>query len=52
MFTTNAGPTMGLPEDLKDYKAPLGAFQLIEPDQAIFFLVWACFASGFFWNAW
>lgn len=30
---------MGLPNDLKDYRAPLGIFQLIPPDRALFLLI-------------
>lgn len=32
-------------EELKDYRAPLGAFQLIDPDVAVFALC-ICIALG------
>ncbi len=47
MFTENKGQQMELPQDLKSYRAPLGAFQLIDPDTAIFILVVGGFC-GFF----
>lgn len=37
-------------DDLKDYRAPLGAFQLIDCDQAAFILIVIAAAIGFFWG--
>lgn len=44
MFNANKGQQMELPQDLKDYRAPLGAFQIIEPDTAVFLIVAVGFA--------
>lgn len=50
MFTTNEGPKMELPNDLKNYRAPLGAFQLISPDTAAFIIVVGAFGLFFFFG--
>ena len=50
MFTTDKGLQMELPNDLKDYHAPLGVFQLIEPDRALFVLIVGSALLGFFFG--
>lgn len=52
MFTTNVGPKMELPQDLKNYRPSEDAFQLIEPDQALFCLIFGSAALGFFFGGW
>ena len=39
---------MELPDDLKNYKAPLGAFQLITPDAAAFIVCMAVALAAIF----
>lgn len=40
---------MNLPDDLKDYKAPLGAFQILDPDTAAFVVILIIGALAIFW---